>query len=100
MFYSKSIDEIKIGFFLSLLAHKIAGDAVQEEAYIEEIVSDVRALARSEKSFYEVDREGYPIVIALYDLDKDYFRDLDIHAMTTADYERMHKTLLNQPEFA
>ena len=100
MFYSKSIDEIKISFFLSLLAHKIAGDTIKEDAYIDSIVSDVRSLARGEKSFYEVDRDGYPIVITLYDLDKDYFRDLDIHALSRADFERMHKILLNQPEFA
>ncbi len=100
MFYSKSIDEIKIGFFLSLLAHKIAGEAVREEEYIQAIVSDARALARGERTFFEVDRDNYPIVVALYDLDKDHFRDLDVLNLNQQDYERMYKTLSNQPEFA
>lgn len=100
MFYSKTIDEIKINFFLNLLSHKIAGDAIKEDAYIEAIIADASALAREEKSFFEIDRDGYPIVVALYEHDKEYFKDVDVRTLGRSDFERMHKLLLNEPEFA
>lgn len=100
MFYSKSIDEIKVNFFLNLLLDKMAGNALQEDNYIQAVLADTKALATGDKSFYTIDRDNYPIIAALHDHDPNYFRDLDIEHLTNEDYRKIHKLLLNQPEYA
>lgn len=100
MLHSKSIDEVKVNFFLSLLSHKLAGNGIYEDDYLLKIISETHDLACGSKTFYSIDRDNYPIVTTLYSRDKEFFKQIDPSKVSTTDFRKIHQLLTNQPEYA
>lgn len=89
MFYSRSIDEAKIDLFLSLISRIINGEVVKEKIFIDSILQDVHDLAVGTKNFYELNRDGYPVSMYLYDGDKEFFKNLTPDSISTDDYKKV-----------
>ena len=99
MLHSRTPEDRKISFFISLLRHLIEGN--EEYAhFVNPVIADVRALSIGEKSYFTVDRDNYPIIVYLFDKDKEYFANLDLDNVTLGNYQDISSMLQQQRLFA
>lgn len=86
MLYSRSFEAQKMGFFVTLLEQVINGHDGYR-SLVDPIIKDVHDLATQVKNYYTIDRDGYPIILYLYNKDIDYFRHLNVDNISLPNYE-------------
>lgn len=99
MLYSRTSEERKIDFFVSLLRHVINGD----QAYVQlvnPIIADIHALSIGQKNYFTVDRDAYPVIVFLAHQNKNYFAGLDPDNLTLDNYQTINSMLQQQRTFA
>lgn len=96
MLYSRTMEDRKISFFVSMLKHMINGE-LDYAQLINPVIADVHALTTGTKNYFTIDRDSYPIIVYLSDKDNSYFANLDLDNLNADVYLHINELLEEQP---
>ncbi|UFH54818.1 hypothetical protein [Spirosoma sp. KNUC1025] len=96
MLYSWSSEDKKITLLKSLLGSIVEGDE-KFVPIVKPIISDVHALSQGSKSYYNIDRNNYRLIMSLYTKNKEFFRNINPEELTIDDYQDILDIISNRP---
>jgi len=95
MYYSHSLQDEKFDFFASFLRESISGNN-SYKPQIDTIIRDAHRYANGIIDIYSVDRSGFPIIVYLVKVAKDYFNNINIDNLTEENYKHILSLITKQ----
>lgn len=87
MIFSHSVEENKFTSFALFLNQLLDGQS-KYKSEIDDVLSEVIALAKGTKTLFQVDRDKLPIILYLKNSDPEFFSDIDIQEITNDVYKK------------
>ena len=88
MLYSHSHQEKAFDFFASFLRNAIEGDSRYKQL-LEPVISDAQLLAKKEKDYFDISRNGFDVIVFLAQKDPQFFTDLNVHQLSEGQYKHI-----------
>ncbi len=88
MYYSHSLEERKLDFFITFLGHLIGGNS-EYKNLVYPIIRDSHELATGGKNVYTIDRNSYPVIVHLVNRDSNFFKEINPDELSSEDYTKI-----------
>lgn len=99
MFQSHSLQEEKFDFFVQFLRNILNGKEEYKEL-VRPIIIDAHLYATNQKDIYNINRDGFPIIVFLAEKDKIFFEEINPDVVSNQQYETILKMASGQKEIA
>src|SRR5438552_13479212 len=88
MLHSNSTQEKAFDYYASFLRNILGGDEKYKPLMIP-VLSDAKSLAKKEKDYFTINRNGFEVIVFLAKKDPLFFTNLNIDNLSSGDYKHI-----------
>jgi hypothetical protein len=97
MLRSHSAQEQTFDYFASFLRNILSGQDRYKQL-IEPVISDAKSLAKNEKDYFTISRNGFEVIVFLAKKDPKFFVDLNVNNLSLQDYTHILNLITAQKD--